>query len=667
MGVLDPPLSAAKQHRVAALQTGKCSGSFSNDPSQRMLRFFRKYSSSTGVKALYAVLALLFVIWGVGAVGGQRVDVVARVHGETITRNEVERATAAMQRQYEAMFKGKMALPANLDLRSRALDQLIDGALLKHEAKRLGLEVTDGELDATIMAMPELQRNGHFDRNILEQALSGMRDRGEFEDEIRRNIIAERLQASVTDGVQVSDGEIEERYRLDHEQANLSFIRVAAADLAKSVTLSDDDLQKYLTDHPERYRVPEKLRARYVAYPVTSFMDQVKVGDQEIDDYYNLHVGDRFTDPEEVRARHILVNAPAGDDAKAAARKKAEDLLAKVKAGADFAELATKNSDDSGSASKGGDLGLFGRGKMVAPFEAAAFALDVGKVSDIVESPFGFHIIKVEEHRKGGPKPLDDVRAEIVTTLKKTGALDLARTQAEADRAKVVGGKSFAEAVGDRPIKETPPFGTNDPIPEVGHVKAFNDAAFALADGEVSDTVETDDAVYLLAPFDHAPAHAPTLADVHDRVAADARKERGEASARERAEALRGRAKEVGIEKAATEASATVDETGPFDRRTVVLPKLGNVADLRNDAFALTIEAPVASKVYTATGDAVVVALKARTPADMAGLEADKDRIRDSLLQQKRGTVLTQFMNGLKERAQREGALEVRSDALGRS
>lgn len=632
-----------------------------------MLRFLRKYSGSTGVKALYAVLALLFVIWGVGAVGGQRVDVVARVHGQPITRHEVERATAAMQRRYEAMFKGKMALPANLDLRSRALDELIDDALLRHEAQRLGLEVTEGELDAAIMAMPELQENGHFNRDILERALSGMRDRGEFEDQVRRGIVAERLQAAVTDGIQVSDGEIEERYRLDHEQVNLAFIRVVAADLAKSATLSDDDLQKYLTDHADRYRVPERLRARYVVYPATGFMDQVQVNDPEITEYYNVHRDDRFTEPEQVRARHILVNVAAGDEAKAAARKKAEELLAKVKAGADFADLATKNSDDSGTKSKGGDLGLFGRGKMVQPFETAAFALEPGQVSDIVESPFGFHIIKVEEHRKGGSKPLDEVRDEIVTTLKKTAAIDLARKQAETDRGKVVGGKTLAEAVGGRPVKETPPFGTTDPIPEIGHVKAFNDTAFALADGEVSDIVETDDVVYLLAPFDHAAAHAPTLADVRDRVAADARRERGEALARERAEALRVRAKDVGVAQAATEASATVDETGAFDRRSVALPKLGNVADLRNDAFALTTDAPVASKVYTATGDAVVVSLKARTPADMTGLDADKDRIRDSLTQQKRGTVLTQFMNGLKERAQREGALEVRSDALGRS
>jgi peptidyl-prolyl cis-trans isomerase D len=632
-----------------------------------MLRFLRKYSGSTGVKALYAVLALLFVIWGVGAVGGQRVDVVARVHGETITRHEVERATAALQRRYEAMFKGKMALPANLDLRSRALDELIDDALLRHEAQRLGLGVTEGELDAAIMAMPELQENGHFNRDILERALAGMRDRGEFEDQVRRGIVAERLQASVTDGVQVSDGEIEERYRLDHEQVNLDFVRISATDLAKTITLTDDDLQKHLADHPDRYRVPERLRAHYVAYPVASFTSQVQVADQDVTDYYNLHRNDRFTEPEQVRARHILISAPAGDEARAAARKKAEGLLAKVKAGADFAELATKNSEDSGSASKGGDLGLFGRGKMVQPFEAAAFALEAGQLSDIVESPFGFHIIKVEEHRKGGPKPLEDVRDEITTALKKTAAVDLARAQAEADRAKVVGGKTLAEAVGERPVKETPPFGATDAIPEVGRVKAFNDTAFALADGEVSDIVESDDAIYLLAPFDHVDAHAPALGDVRDRVTFDALRERTEAMARERAEALRVRTKDVGLAQAATEAGATVDETGAFDRRTVALPKLGNVPDLRTDAFALTMAAPVASRVYAAAGDGVVVALKARTQADMAGLDADKDRIRDSLLQQKRSTVLTQFMNGLKERAQREGALEVRSDALGRS
>ena len=159
---------------------------------------------------------------------------------------------------------------------------------------------------------------------------------------------------------------------------------------------------------------------------------------------------------EEVRARHILFKLPPGADekARAEARKKAEDTLAKIKQGEDFAKLAEKLSDDPGSGKAGGDLGRFSRGKMVPEFEAAAFALAPGQVSEIVESPFGFHIIKVEEKQPGGAKPLDAVRAEIVQTLTEERGLELARKQAEADRRELVQGKRLADASGSR-MKET--------------------------------------------------------------------------------------------------------------------------------------------------------------------------------------------------------------------
>src|SRR5207237_2817387 len=185
-------------------------------------------------------------------------------------------------------------------------------------------------------------------------------------------------------------------------------------------------------------------RARYVAYRRTDFLAQAEVPESAITDYYELHKDDRFTEPEQVRARHILVKvaSDAGEPAKAAARKKAEDLLAKVRAGGDFAALARKNSDDPGSAAQGGDLGLFGRGTMTPAFESAAFALEAGKVSDVVETPFGFHVIKVEEHRPGGVKALDAARDEIVQALRAERAPELARKQAETDRPELVRGKA---------------------------------------------------------------------------------------------------------------------------------------------------------------------------------------------------------------------------------
>ena len=632
-----------------------------------MLRFLRKYSSSTGIKILYGVLAALFVIWGVGAVGGQRVDVVAKVHGETISRRDLDRAAALLQRRYQEVLKGQFSadLARSLDVRGRALDQLIDDALLRHEADRLGMAVGEVEVVDAITSVPELQEDGHFSRQRLEYVLQAERDRGEFEAEVRRNILFERLRNLVVDGTQVSDGEITERYRLDHEQVDLSFVRIAATDLAAGITLTDDDLEHYLAGHPESYRTPARVRLRYVAYRAADFEPQVEVQDGGITEYYELHKTERFTAPEEVHARHILVTVPDGatEAAKSAARTKAEELLTKLRGGGDFAALAKQHSDDPGSAAKGGDLGFFPRGRMTPAFESAAFALEPGKLSDLVETPFGFHIIKVEEHREGGPKPLDEVHDEVVQALRREHALALARQQGEEDRERVVRGRSLSEALAGRTLLTTPPFVANGEIPGLGRVPALSDAAFALHEGEVSDLVETADAYYLLSPFEHTEAHVPPLAEVRDRVLADARRERAATAAKERGTTLRARAAEIGLGAAAAELGLAVKDTGLFDRRVGSIPTIGAAPDLHADAFTLTPEAPLAPKVYSVSGDAIVAALVKRIPADMAGLAAERDRILDSLLQQKRPALLAAYVNYLKERAAREGALEVRSDS----
>jgi peptidyl-prolyl cis-trans isomerase D len=636
-----------------------------------MLRFLRKYSSSTGIKILYGLLAALFIIWGVGAVGGERVDVVARVHGDTISRRELDLATALLQRRYEELMHGQFTpeMARSLDLRGRALDQLIDRSLIRHEAGRLGIGVTEADLLDAITRLPQYQDNGRFSRELLERDLRFQRDRGEFEDEVRRMLLVQRLQSLVTDGVAVSDAEVEERYRLDHEQANLAFLRLSAAERAKGVEVSDEDLEHYLGEHTDRYQVPTKVRARYAAYRPADLASQVEVKDGEVAEYYELHKEERFTEPEQVRARHILVKVAdrASAQAKAAARKKAEDLLAQVKAGGDFAALATKHSEDPGSAVKGGDLGLFPRGRMAPAFEAAAFGLEPGGLSDVVETPFGFHFIKVEERRPGGVKPLEAVREEIVATLKKERSYELARQQADADRRKMVRGTAFAEAVGDRTVEETPPFAAGGDVPGLGPAKEFSESALALREGEVSDLIETEGAIYLLTPFARVEAHLSPLEDVRVRVRDDVRRERGEAAAKAEAEKLLARAREVGLEQAAAAAGmATLEETGPFERRAGAIPKLGTMPDLRTDAFTLSADAPLAPKVYSAGSDAVVATLRERIPPDMSGFAAAKDALRTTLLQQKRQAVVSAYMDHLKERAHRDGALEIVAEKLGR-
>jgi peptidyl-prolyl cis-trans isomerase D len=629
-----------------------------------VLKNLRKYSSSRGVKVLYALLAISFIGWGVGVTRQQHLEVVAQVHGERITRRQLDDQTAMLQRRFQEMLRGA-ALPQGLQLRGQALDQLIDDALLRHEADRLGFDVTEQDVLNAISTMPELQKDGRFNRDLLERVLQIQRDRGEFEAQVRQDLMNRRLRGLVVDGVSVSDAEVEERYRQEREQLNLAYVRVPAAGLTKAVTLSDEELAKWVADNPDRYRTPPRVRVRYAAYQPKDFAALATPSDEAVKTYYDAHRDDRFTAPEEIRARHILIKVPpdADEQQRAEARKKAEDALAKVQKGGDFAKLAQQISEDAGSASKGGDLGLFSRGKMVPAFDAAAFALEPGAVSDVVESPFGFHIIKVEDKLPGGQKPLEAVRQEIVQTLSEEQGLELARKQAESDRREVVRGKRLADVAGSR-LKDTPPFAATDEVPGVGRLKAFTDAAFALGPDQPSDLIEGDDVIYLLEPIERLDPHVPPVAELGDRPVEDAKRARAEALAKERGEKLLTRAKEIGLDKAAAEQQLPIETTGPFERRAGVVPKLAGAPELRTDALSLTAAQPLAPKLYGVGGDAVVVGLKERVPSDPAGLADAKDTIKATLLQQKQQEAIQAFMNHLKERAQQDGALAVHADAV---
>src|SRR5439155_5532819 len=151
-----------------------------------MLRFLRKYSSSAGIKILYGVLAALFILWGVGAIGGERRQDVAVVYGQAISRRDLEQATASLTRQYEQLLRGRADLLRGLNLSGQALNQLIEQALLPHEAARLGIAVANAEIDETVKRMPDLQQNGRFDRNLLAANLRGERVPGALEGAVRQ-------------------------------------------------------------------------------------------------------------------------------------------------------------------------------------------------------------------------------------------------------------------------------------------------------------------------------------------------------------------------------------------------------------------------------------------------------------------------------------------------
>jgi peptidyl-prolyl cis-trans isomerase D len=622
-----------------------------------VLKFIRRNAEAAWVKFMFVAIVVVFIFWGMGGiVGGEKAEVAAHINKDPIDPAEYYRAYNSLVRVYENLYKDnfKPEVIKGLDLKGRAMDQLIHGSLLRQEAKRIGLSVSESELRDAIAAMPNFQQRGHFEREFYVQILRANNlTPGDFEDAERQELLVNKLQDLIVSGVHVSDAEVHDRYVYDNEKVNLRFIKLEAPEFLSQVNVADADVQAYYDKHQESFREPDRVRLEYVRYAPEQFADKVKLSDQDIEGYYGDHKSD-YEKPEQVHARHILfkVAPDATPELKAEVRKHAEEVLAKVKAGEDFAALAKQYSEDS-SAGDGGDLGFFSRGKMVKPFEDAAFALAPGATSDIIESPFGFHIIKVDGKQGAHTQMLDEVRADIVAALTKDKSRDLARTQAEGDQAKAAGGETLANlAQADGLSVATPaPFARGETITGIGMVPDLTKAALAANSGDVGPVVETPTGYVVFRVSEKLPSHVPPLAEIHEHVEQAARNEQAESLAKKKADELLPELQKSDIDAVAKANKLKVEETGPFTRPGTYVPNIGNAPELKKAAFELTADKPAAPAVYTASGASVLAVFKERIPADEDQFKTQKADLLRQVLDRRRGQAMEEFTNYLKARA----------------
>jgi peptidyl-prolyl cis-trans isomerase D len=613
----------------------------------------RKSADSAVLKFLFVAIVLVFMFWGVGSMRASRMEVAARVNDEVVTQRQFEDA----YKRFAAMYQnaGQQAPPVEY-LRGQTLDQLIDAELLVQEADHLGLTVDEDELREAIASAPEFQTNGHFDKELYLRLLqSNGYKPNDFEELQRRRLLANKVQELVRSGVHVSDNQLKERFHYENERLNLRFVRIPAAPLQSQVTLTDEDLQKYFADNQEQYREPERTRIKLIEFRPEAFAEQITPTDAEVQTYFDAHAED-YHRPEELRARHILIKvAPdATEEDKKVARQRAEAVLAKAKEGSDFAELAKQYSQDT-TAPSGGDLGQFGRGVMTPAFEQAAFALEPGQVSAIVETPFGLHIIKLEEKLPDRRQPLEEVHDAIVSSLKMQQARAIALKKVEEAHEKLLDGKDFAQVAADAGLKvQTPaPFARNEPIGAAFGVRPeLAKEAFATEPGEIGEIVTEPNGYDLIAVEERIPSAIPELAAVRPRVEADLRRRRGSEEAGKRAEALLAKLKETpDLEAVAQQEGVKVEESTQVGRFGPFIPNLGNSAELKDAVFRLTPEAPVVTKPYDVGGDAVIAVLTAKLPPDEQQFESQKTALRDGVIQREETTAVRHFIDQLKAKA----------------
>ena len=416
---------------------------------------------------------------------------------------------------------------------------------------------------------------------------------------------------------------------------NLSFVRVKGSDLAKEIKPSDAELAKYYEEHQEAFREPERVGIDYVSYNPKDFAKGGQVSDADIEQEYNAFKAERYTEPEEVHARHVLLTVArdADDKQRDAVRARATAVLERLKKGEDFAAVAKEVSEDKANKDKGGDLGFIRRGNAEEAFESAAFALQAGELSGVVETRFGFHVIRVDERKAPREKPLAEVRDEIAETLRADRARNAARDAVFADAEKASTGTSLAELAKARGLEvENPPlFAEHEEIRGLGFQRELSKAAFATPPGQAGPVTEVGEALVLFRVREKLQSRVPPLADIRDKVETAIRDEQATAKARERAEAMRKLlAENKTLEEVATVEKLTVEETGLFTRAGDYVPRIGSSPELKKEAFQLSAASPVAPDVTVVGGDAYVVVFKDRQPADMAEFEKKKSGTRQA-------------------------------------
>ncbi len=615
-----------------------------------MLGFVRNQQKSIIVKLAFAIIILSFVIGYAmlsspgGPSGEDTTAEAAVVNGKVIAFSDFQSSYSNLYQLYQNIYKDQFtpALEKQLKLAGQSINSMIDQALLQEEAERLQFDVSDKELVDTIAQIPAFQENGVFSKDRYLQVLAYQRlDSDAFEAMQRNELISNKVRESIYSGVTVNDADVEDEFRKNNEKINLNFVSLTPAAFEKKVKVSEEALEAYFKERQEVFRVAEMVSIRYLQFEPQRYLEDVTFEENDLKKFYRRHL-DQFEILEKIKASHILIKVDADADEQTREKKRAfaEKLLEEAKAGKDFAELARINSDDKASAVNGGSLGYFTRGSMVKPFEQAAFSMKPGDISDLVETTFGYHIIKVEEYTEPGVRSMEDAIVEVKEGVRAEKAQQLAYEKAmDAYNINQKTGDLDAAAVANElGLKETGPFARDGYIDGIGRNKEIINLALLLADGKLARPVVTDNGIILFGIKERIASHIPEFTDVKDMVTASYRASEASKLARAAAEKLVEDLRDGGnLNKLAKKANYKVEETGEFTRTySPFVPRIGSSEELSTAAFKLDEGQPDIDQLFEIQNHFVVVELKEHIAADLTKLdEAKRQELHKSILSRK--------------------------------
>ncbi len=609
-----------------------------------MLKIFRdnlKYLSWILWLVIGIFIVFVFVDFGGGLSGtGGGQSAAATVGDRSVTYRDFEREYRRLENQYRQAFGEQFTpeLADQLKLPLQALERLVDQALLLGEAEDLGLSASDAEVQEAILGIPGLKDSaGNFvghDTYLQFLRMNGL-DTREFERSVREELMLGKLQAIVAASVDIPDSEVEKSYREQAERAAIRYLQLPSSRYQAEVqNPAPAELATFFESRRDDFRLPEQRVVDYLLVDSVKIRAKMSFEPGELDRYYREHVAD-FAEPEQVRARHILLKV---DDKRSAiqAERELANARQRLDRGESFEQLAGELSEDPGSKARGGDLGYFARGRMIKEFEEAAFGAEPNSIVGPIRTSFGFHLIQVLDKRAGGDRPFAEVEAQVRARLAAERADGEAERRAGELAARIEKEKLESEAQwqaladGDAvTFLTTPAFGKDDVVPGIGRGTAFSSSAFALETGKVSPPVKTPRGFALLRVKEVKAPRLPELADVEakvraswtrekmiDRAFAELSRARGELAA---GKSLDDIAKSFGLEPR---------DSGEFGA-TGTVPGLGAVPEVGRLAMSLGV-GQVGGPVRTPAG-AVLFEVASRRSFDPAAFAAEKATTRANL------------------------------------
>lgn len=621
----------------------------------------------TGLLVLVALSMVTYLIPGGPGGGGGYGDnsVVAEIGGEALTMRDV-------QVNLQAAIRNRN-IPADLaaTMVPQYVNQMISERALAYQAARMGFQVTDEDLARTIRSIfPQLFQDGKFAGREIYAAMLQQQNLTvpEFEANLRKQLLLTKLQNLALEGTVVTPDEVEREFRRRNEKVKLDYIAFTPDKFKSQVSVAPNEVKDAWEKNKAIYQVPEKRSYAVALIDQTEVAKQFPVTDEDLRRAYNQN-RDRYRLPERVHVRHILLKTtdkPKEELPKIKAR--AEDLLKQIKGGADFAELAKKNSEDPGSAVKGGDLDWIARGQTVKNFEDAAFSLKPKEISNVITTEYGFHIIQVLEKEEPRVKPFEEVKAELATERRKQVVFDKMQQIADQMRQELVKNPLQVDAIAAKygaKVMRADKVSPSDPVPGVGANGELQSAIAGAKKGEVTAVVAApNDSLVLAVVTDVVPARQADFAEVENRVRESLVDQKAAQMAQQKAKQaqdalkanggdLKAVAKSVGLEVKTTSEftqDGAAEGLGPASAmKEVFTKKVGEIAG------PIQIQEKI-----------IFAKVAAKTDADMSKLAAERGALVARLKSQKAAERRDLFEDSILSALVKAGKVKINQDAVKR-